>query len=221
MKFAFYFCTKENKPDNTLAFKSLSKISPGKIFYSCNNKEGLSKKYNEFLNKNSNNFDYIIFLHDDVFVDDYNICEKLVTAHRLYDIVGLAGGINPVVKEPALWHLMCGGFGPNLRGFVAHYANTEQYFVTNFGLTPSRVTILDGLFLSVSTKAIVNSGWEFNEDYTFHHYDIASSIDANFKKLKLGVYPIHVIHKSPGLLNLNDKTFLQSQEKFIRNYSNL
>ena len=154
MKFAFYFCTKDSKPNDTLAYKSLSKINPGKIFYTCNNKEGLSKRYNEFIDKNSKDFDYIIFLHDDVFVDDYNICEKLVTAHTEFDIVGLAGGINPVVQKPALWHLMCGGFGPNLRGFVAHYANEKQYFVTNFGLTPSRVTVLDGLFLSVSTDAI-------------------------------------------------------------------
>ena len=116
---------------------------------------------------------------------------------------------------------MCGGFNSgNLRGAVAHYANNDKIFMTSFGFIPCRVAVLDGLFLSVKTESIKKSGWRFNENYTFHHYDIASSLDANKKKLKLGVAPIWVIHKSPGLLNSNDKLFLDSQEKFIREYSN-
>jgi len=221
MKLAFFFCTRSKTPENTLTYKSLSKINQGKIFFKSSNSEGLSKNYNVFLSENIDRFDYIVFLHDDVYVDDFNISNKLIEAHKEYDIVGLAGGVNPTISKPALWHLMCGGFGPNLRGAVFHYANDKQFFATNFGLTPSRVAILDGLFLSVSTDSVNKSGWKFNEDYDFHHYDIASCIDANQKKLKLGVYPIWVIHKSPGLLNINDKSFSDSQEKFIRNYSNL
>jgi hypothetical protein len=221
MKLAFFFCTRSNTPENTLTYKSLSKINQGKIFFKSSNKEGLSKNYNVFLNENIDKFDYIVFLHDDVYVDDFNIGNKLIEAHKEYDIVGLAGGVNPSISKPALWHLMCGGFGPNLRGTVFHYANDKQLFATNFGVTPSRVTILDGLFLSVSTDSVSRSEWKFNEDYNFHHYDIASCIDANQKKLKLGVYPIWVFHKSPGLLNINDKNFNDSQEKFIRNYLNV
>ncbi|NBW58178.1 hypothetical protein EBR43_10460 [bacterium] len=227
MKIAFFFCTRSPHAEDTLAYKSLIKIKDNTlqkfdIHYSANNREGLSKSYNQkMLEKNIEKYDYIVFLHDDVYVDDYNICNKLIKAHESYDIVGLAGGINPQIKKPALWHLMCGGFGPNLRGAVAHYANETQLFMTNFGPTPSRVTILDGLFISVSTDSVIKTGWKFNEDYSFHHYDIASSLDANEKKLKLGVFPIWVVHKSPGLLNINDNTFTQSQEKFIRKYANL
>jgi hypothetical protein len=65
----------------------------------------------------------------------------------------------------------------------------------------------------------MKSNWKFNENYSFHHYDIASCIDANKKKLKLGVYPIWTIHKSPGLLDPASKTFLENQEKFIEEYS--
>ena len=91
--------------------------------------------------------------------------------------------------------------------------------MTSFGPTPSRVALLDGLFISVNTKKIKEVNWKFNENYTFHHYDIASSIDANKKKLKLGVTPIWVIHKSPGLLDPNSSVFLNSQKKFIQEYS--
>jgi hypothetical protein len=221
MKTAFYFSTRSNDPTNTPAYQSLTRfLYNDTLFYTANNTEGLSKKYNEMFSKLKNKFENIVFLHDDVYVDDYYVCEKLEKAHKEFDIVGLAGGINPKIQQLALWHLMCGGFGSNnLRGAVAHPTNSgSQITVTNFGPTPSRVTILDGLFLSVNTRKASSVNWKFNENYTFHHYDIASSIDANNKKLKLGVAPIWVIHKSPGLLNINDKVFLDSQERFLNEY---
>lgn len=223
MKFAFYFTTKQHEPDNTLAYKSLlrikDKIGPFDIFYNTNNSLGLCQRYNSILDKHKNNYDIIVFLHDDVFVDDMAVCEKLERAHSKFDIVGLAGGINPAIKAPALWHIMCGGFGGgNLRGAVSHPCTKDQIMFTNFGPTPSRVTILDGLFLSVLTEKVKSSKWKFNENYDFHHYDIASSLDANNLKLKLGVAPIWVMHNSPGLLSFEDKSFLQSQEKFLQEY---
>ena len=222
MRTAFYSATRGDIK-NTLFYKSANNIIGEKfICFDQNNKEGLSKKYNKLIEEHADNFEYIVFVHDDVHIDDARVIEKLHEAHRDYDIVGLAGGINPKIQKPALWHLMCGGFhGGNLRGAVAHYAENEKVFMTSFGFTPCRVAVLDGLFLSIKTESIKKSGWRFNENYTFHHYDIASSLDANKKKLKLGVAPIWVIHKSPGLLNINDHLFLASQEKFIREYSNI
>jgi len=220
MRIAFYFATRGANAKTTAAYKSLSRIENIDIFYNTNNSKGLSSVYNSIIDTQSNNFDYIVFLHDDVFVDDLNICEKLIKAHSQFDIVGLAGGVNPVIKAPALWHLMCGGFGGgNLRGAVAHPTGPETIAMTSFGVTPSRVVILDGLFLSLKIKSIKSADWKFNENYTFHHYDIASSLDANAKKLKLGVAPIWVIHSSPGLMDINNKIFTDSQEKFIREYS--
>jgi hypothetical protein len=221
MKFAFYSVTR-GSINNTMFYESVNRLADEvDIVYEENNTEGLSKRYNDFIKKSKNLYEYIVFVHDDVFVDDLNVCQKLIHAHRDFDIVGLAGGINPVIQKPALWHLMCGGFGSgNLRGAVAHPAGPEAIGMTSFGVTPARVAILDGLFLSLKTSSIKNKKWQFNENYKFHHYDIASCIDANQKKLKLGVAPIWVVHNSPGLLNINDKMFTNSQETFMREYSN-
>jgi hypothetical protein len=220
MKIAFYFATKEANAEDTLAYKSLSRLNDIDVYYDANNKEGLSVMYNSILKEHTNDFDYIVFLHDDVYVDDLGVCEKLIKAHTQFDIVGLAGGVNPTIKAPALWHLMCGGFqSSNLHGAVSHPCSKDQIMVTNFGPTPARVAILDGLFLSVKTKSVKETGWKFNENYNFHHYDIASCIDANKKKLKLGVAPIWVMHNSPGLLSFEDKNFNASQEKFLKEYS--
>jgi GT2 family glycosyltransferase len=232
MKIAFYFATRSQEPTNTLAFKSLKIVKKNTscffsedldfhIFYNGNNTHGLSLNYNKIIQAEATKYDYIVFLHDDVYVDDINICNKLLEAHKQYDIVGLAGGVNPHIQQPALWHLMCGGFnGGNLRGAVAHPANKDSIYVTSFGPTPSRVAVLDGLFLSINSSVILKADWRFNENYTFHHYDIASCLDANKKKLKLGVAPIWVIHQSPGLLDPNSNAFLDSQKKFLSEYSN-
>ena len=222
MKLAFYSVTR-NDIESTFVAKSIAPLLEDKnisFFYKENNTDGLSKCYNNFLETKKNEYDYIAFVHDDVFIDDLRVFEKLKRAHTAFDVVGLAGGINPSIKAPALWHLMCGGFGGgNLRGAVAHPCGKDQIMTTNFGPTPSRVTILDGLFLSVDVRKINSVKWRFNENYNFHHYDIASCIDANKKQLKLGVAPIWVMHASPGLLNVNDENFTSSQEKFLSEYS--
>jgi hypothetical protein len=115
---------------------------------------------------------------------------------------------------------MCGGFeGGNLRGAVSHLIPNGQSHVTPFGPSPERVAIIDGVFMSVNVKKVRSVGWKFNENYDFHHYDISSSLDANKKKLKLGVAPIHLIHSSPGLRDFNDITFQKNQAQFLKEYA--
>lgn len=223
---AIVSCTKHKNKEDTLLFESLVFLSGLDDPYSnidyqhfyTENKDGLCKKYNEFLDEHGSDYDIVAFVHDDVFIDDGKLAYKLIEAHKEYDIVGVAGGVNPQIKEPALWHLMCGGFGPNLRGFAGHYLPGGNMAITSFGPTPSRVAVADGLFLSVDTKKVKDAGWKFNENYNFHHYDISSCLDANKLKLKIGVYPILIYHKSPGLLSLQDPVFLQNQAKFMKEY---
>jgi len=219
---AIYTVTRE-KIENTLIRRSYLDLHNNniKFYYDENNKEGLSTMYNKFLVGKGFDHDIVIFAHDDVYIDDRKIVEKLYRAHDEYAIVGIAGGLNPRIQKPALWHLMCGGFGSgNLRGAVGHFLpNSSKLTVTGFGPTASRVAILDGVFISVDLKQTRKMNWLFNENYKFHHYDIASSLDANKLELKLGVAPIWCVHKSPGLLNINDESFQKSQEKFINEYS--
>jgi len=224
MKTAVISCSKETDSSKTLLVKSLDRIkkyvnvSPDYVRVFTSNKEGLSTCYNKAIAEDTSS-DLMIFVHDDVFIDDGMFISKLIEAHQTYDIVGVAGGVNPVIKAPALWHLMCGGFGPNLRGAAGHYLNEELTAITNFGYTPARVAILDGVFLSVKMESVRKTNWKFNENYKFHHYDIASCLDANKLKLKLGVAPIYINHMSPGLKSFDDTSFLESQSIFLNEYN--
>lgn len=184
------------------------------------NTDGLSKTYNKFLIEYYAKFyDFIVFTHDDVYIDDLNLACKLYDAHnRLqYDLIGVAGGIDPAIKHPALWHIMSERH--NQRGAVAHPCGPDQIYTTVFGPTPSRVVIIDGCFMAVHLPTALQKGWKFNENYEFHHYDISSSIDAHRLGMKVGVYPINIIHSSPGLVGgLNEPVWKASNEKFLKEY---
>lgn len=214
-------CSKD-KGDSSQLVQSLAQIKNDvSIVINSDNKEGLSKNYNKQLKaENLIKHDIVLFVHDDVFIDDLKLKGKLYTAINdlKYDIVGLAGASEMQVAKPALWHLM--SKRESWSGSVAHpLPGGKQLNVTNFGPWPSRCLILDGLFLAVNLRRALELGWKFNENYDFHHYDISSCLDANKLKLKMGTYPIYVTHMSPGLSSLEDETFVKSQQKFLQEYA--
>ena len=189
------------------------------VVINANNKTGLPECYNrQLVPDNLIKHDIVLFVHDDVYIDDLKLKGKLYTAveNMGYDIVGLAGASKMEMKEPYLWHLMSDR--QDWSGAVTHPVTDKQIMVTAFGPWPKRCLVLDGLFIAVDLKRALEVGWKFDEEFTFHHYDIASCIDANNKRLKMGTYPINVTHNSPGLRDLNDKTFTKSKQTFIRKF---
>lgn len=219
MKTIVISATRQKNPQETLLYKSLIPLCDKAKFqfhFYTENTKGLSQVYNQALNEYKD-FDCHVFIHDDVYLDDAFFADKLEDGFSQFDIIGVAGGINPVLKAPTLWHLMCGR--ENLRGAAGHFLpDNNAIHITAFGPSPARVALLDGLLLAVNSKKVAAAGWKFNENYNFHLYDIASCIDANKKKLKCGVLPIHVIHQSPGLRDYNDPTFQKNQNQFLKEY---
>lgn len=181
------------------------------------NKEQIGKQYNKFIDMAvQEKYDCVILMHDDVSVEDRFLEEKIATAFKEYDIVGLAGAKNIQIKEPALWHLMS-----NMEawtGAVAHPEGATQIKSTFFGPTPARALVLDGLFLAIKVSSITDD-IRFDEDIPgiAHHYDIDFCLNANKHKLKLTTWPIWCVHQSPGLSKFSDE-FMKSQEYFINKW---
>jgi hypothetical protein len=172
---------------------------------------GLPKLYNEFLTKEYTElYDYVVFCHDDITIQDHYWIEKLEKQFsKGYGVVGLAGTKQCVIKDKNLWHLM-NNVKPfhDASGRVGHYKEEDPakgYFWSNFGPTPQRVILLDGLFLAVDLKLAVERELKFDENNParFHHYDLDFSLSANSKKIKLTTCDISVIHKSHGLKSLD------------------
>lgn len=196
------------------------------------NKMGLSELYNSMLFKHTMMWkeiilppnDNIVFMHDDVEIHDAFLIEKLKKAHETYDIVGLAGAVSQNYKASFggkhLWHLSSNDNRKDLRGIVAHYFPQGYYNSVFFGRTPAEVSVIDGLFISIKTSSLKDGNVSlFDNDFTFHHYDMAMCINAKKRGLKIGVWPIFVIHHGLGefdtpIWNNSNKIFKNKYESY-------
>jgi len=179
-----------------------------------NNKDGLSKIYNRFICDRFKN-QKLIFVHDDVMIEDLFWEEKLTIAFEKYDIVGLAGSKKCNLKSTMMaWHLMCDR--EDMVGEVAH-SKDKKFWTTVFGPTDSRALILDGLFIAVDVNRLLETNTFFDENFKFHHYDISFCIRANQNKLKMGVCPLKVTHYGLGD-SMNSEEWKKSSENFKQIY---
>lgn len=182
------------------------------------NTDGLPAVYNKYLTKvNLAKYSNIIYVHDDVYIDDLKCFEKIEKQFDLgYSVVGLAGGSKVKIKQPALWHYMSDR--ESQHGAVTHIHGDVNY-VTVFGTTPARALIMDGLFLAIDCKKFLQNPVTFDERFKFHHYDIDFCLQCNKNKHKLVIDYINVIHKSHGLLNMNDEMYNESEKLFLEKYA--
>lgn len=190
------------------------------------NKHKLSTIYNKSIQLAIDlNFDAIIFVHDDVSIQDLFFNEKIEKGLNENDIIGLAGATRFSIDKntPCLWHLMSQDPEKGRRfhsGSVTHPTRDGLYHTTAFGPTPQKVKLLDGLFLACKVSSLNNSGVRFDESNPCiaHFYDLDFSIEAEKAGLSLSTWPIWVVHDSPGLSQFTEE-FLAGQEWFRKKHS--
>lgn len=187
------------------------------ILYIYENTLPIAKAYNIGIlyALNQKNYTEIVFIHDDVHIEDRQFEYKVKYWLSKYDVIGLAGGDNIKLEKPYLWHIM----SKNRYGTVGHYINGDWYGTT-FGVTNKRVNLIDGLFMGVKVKTFCEkTNLRFDENLPgFHHYDIDFSLQANKQQCRIGVVPILVTHDSPGLLSFSDKKYLESESYIHSKY---
>ncbi len=201
----------------------LQHIKDYKITILPENRKGFCKLYNEFIS--STTADVLVFMHDDIEIHDYFFYEKIIKAHKQYNIVGVAGAASQqynTSSTPA-WHL-CMIDNKDGRGFLSHQipANTTSYpfpYINSsyFGPTPAEVVFIDGVLTSFDVIKVRDSQVKFNETYTFHHYDMSMCADARYNNLSIGVTPIFGIHHGLGVFH-TDPLWHQLAANFINDY---
>ena len=180
---------------NSKAAKFLSKLSNIEFKVIFDNKKGLSEIYNSFLVEKYKNY-HIIFVHDDVIIEDLFLEDKLDKAFGRFSIVGLAGSktCDPNALYAA-WHLMAPR--TDFVGEVTH-SNGDYVWTNVFGPSDGRALVVDGLFIAVNVADALKNNLKFDEQFKFHHYDIDFCLSANQKKVKVGVEPVRVVHFGLG-----------------------
>jgi hypothetical protein len=180
------------------------------------NKIGLPKLYNSFITEEFKN-NYLLFIHDDVLIEDLFFDEKISLAFDKYDIVGLAGSKKcNLASHVTAWHMMCER--KDMVGEVSH-SKDKIYWTTVFGPSDSRALVIDGLFIGVDVNKLLETNTRFDESFDFHHYDISFCLNANKNRLKIGVYPLKVTHFGLGDSMMSDE-WKKSAEIFKNKYCN-
>lgn len=166
------------------------------------NGQGLGQIFNQYLHPQYEK-EILLFVHDDVYIDDFFLSFRLNEAIAHYDVVGVAG--NRTLPSPEIsWILdrnMAGGFywqaKEKLSGAVAHF-KPEGEAVSQYGAVPSVCRLIDGCFMAINTERVLAQRARFDEQFKFHFYDLDFCRSCDQKGLKIGTWPIAVTHDSGG-----------------------
>lgn len=166
---------------------------------SFTNSRGLPEIYNERILTRSEH-DVIVFVHDDVWIDDYFLVDRVLKALRHYDVIGVAGNRRRVPGQPA-WAFIDNRFTwddkTNLSGAVAH-GKHPCGAVSSYGPVPAECELLDGVFLATKKSALSNHQVLFDPRFDFHLYDMDFCRTARQCGLRLGTWPVCLTHRSGG-----------------------
>ena len=166
------------------------------------NRRGLSEVFNERIETAT--ADLLVFVHDDVWLDDFFLADRVIDGLRSFDVIGVAGNRRRVPRQPA-WAFV----GKNaqgrfvwddrqfLSGAVAHGAKPFGA-ISLFGTAPADCELLDGVFLGIRRSTLQAHGVRFDPAFDFHFYDLDFCRSARAAGLRLGTWPIAMTHQSGG-----------------------
>jgi GT2 family glycosyltransferase len=163
------------------------------------NRRGLPEIYNERISAEGAQ-DILVFVHDDVWLDDYFFVDRVIEGLRTYDVIGIAGNKRKVPHQPAWAFLDCAFTWDdmaNLSGAVAH-GETPFGPISFFGAAPADCELLDGVFLAAKKSTLKSNRVFFDPRFDFHLYDMDFCRSARQCGLRLGTWPICLTHQSGG-----------------------
>ncbi len=165
-----------------------------------NNRAGLPAVYNRQISE-ENREKILLFVHDDVWLDDCFVYDRLQEALKVFDIVGLAGNTRRLPRQPAWGFSTEVPFVPEERRFLSGIvADGDLPFgkPSRYGPTGLACRMLDGVFLAARCGTLLDSGVRFDERFAFDFYDIDFCRSAEAAGLRMGTWPIAITHASLG-----------------------
>lgn len=234
MNYTIVSCTKETEKDfykKTPLGRSLCKINvmdlnsdvSSMIFFE--NTKGISECYNTALNTiyskvPDKNEHIVIFIHDDVFINDMFMFEKLQDGISRFDVIGVAGSNDFSLKRiPVTWH---NSDRNSWSGLVFHPLKDKSddinnIYCTDFGNFGKQLAVIDGLFIAANLNKLYENKIYFDEQFKWDHYDTDFSLSCLAKQLKIGTIPIILSHISHGR-GLYKESYKITQDRLINKW---
>lgn len=183
------------------------------------NSRGLPDIYNERISS-ADPSDILVFVHDDVWIEDERFIDNVIEGCEQYDVIGIAGNRRRVNKQPA-WAFVNDNFEwdtpENLSGSIRHGEQSGGKLDV-FGDAPAECELLDGVFLAAKKSVLNAHNVKFDTRFNFHFYDMDFCRTARKKGLKLGTWPIALTHQSAGAFN--SPSWQEKKSLYFRKWHN-
>ena len=183
-----------------LSLRRMQKDKRVRAAIAFSNRNGLPEVYNSRI-RTADAGDVLVFMHDDVWIDDYFLPERVLEGLAAYDVIGVAGNRRRVpgqtawafIDEKRTWDARA-----NLSGRIAHGKNPFGK-VSDYGeVVSAECELLDGVFLAARRERLVEKGVLFDPRFDFHFYDMDFCRSARQQGLRLGTWPVCLTHQSGG-----------------------
>ena len=141
----------------------------------------------------------LVFVHDDVWLDDAQIGEHILLGLQHIDVIGVAGSVRLTPGQPAWCKLDQNSDIPvhEMSGMICHGSDPCGE-ISYFGPWHKSCELLDGVFMTVRLSTIARTGLRFDPRFRFHYYDMDFCRTARSLGLRLGTWPIALTHQSQG-----------------------
>ena len=165
---------------------------------SFNNSSPLADTYNRGLAE-AHDDSLVVFCHDDLWLGDAPLEPALREALSRFDLVGVAGNGRRVSLQQAWWLDPKTGTWdhPHLVGQLRH-GDPESSLLNPYGPTPAPALLLNGVFMAGRAGVLRRAGLAFDPQLPFHFYDLDFCRAAERAGLRIGVWPLDLIHASGG-----------------------
>ena len=199
-----FVCATRAKPEEfaaTSTGQSIARLrfsSPIKLALAAQNRMGLPAVYNKVIQEAFRDH-ILVFIHDDVWIDDVFFVSHLLAGLRDFDVVGVAGNRRLLPEAPA-WAFKNDQMEwdkGHLSGVVCHGAKPWGA-PSVYGPVPASVELFDGVLLAAWCSTLLDAGVRFDERFDFHFYDLDFSRSAKQAGLKLGTFATSITHVSGG-----------------------
>jgi GT2 family glycosyltransferase len=161
------------------------------------NSRGLPDIYNARIDAASDD-DILVFVHDDVWIEDFYFADRIAEGLRQFDVIGLAGNTRRFAGQKDWAHGPDGKLDlPHMRGAIAHGA-APLGKVGFFGPIVGECELLDGVLLAARAGTLRRASVRFDPRFRFHFYDLDFCRAARTAGLRLGTWPIAMTHRSSG-----------------------
>ncbi len=183
------------------------------------NRQGLPAVYNTAIEEAAVEDVILLFVHDDIHLCDFHWAERLREGLTAFDVVGLAGNRRRVPRQPG-WRFvdekLSSDSRDNLSGMVGHGSGYPAARVSAWSPPGQNVKLLDGLFLAARSRTLHSKGLRFDERFEFHFYDLDFCRQAEQAGLRMGTWPISVVHESVG--NFAGDGWQRSYETYLEKW---